>query len=66
MLRCARSTIGSAELIALARVPGQALTFTCAPLLSGTRMGLDRDEDGFYDTDEIDAGSDPADPFSVP
>jgi hypothetical protein len=30
------------------------------------RIGVDRDEDGFFDRDEIDAGSDPADPSSIP
>jgi hypothetical protein len=29
-------------------------------------MGVDRDEDGYFDRDEIDAGSDPADPASIP
>ena len=29
-------------------------------------MALDRDEDGFFDRDELDAGSDPADPDSFP
>jgi hypothetical protein len=29
-------------------------------------MGIDRDEDGFLDRDELDAGSDPADPQSTP
>jgi hypothetical protein len=29
-------------------------------------MGVDRDEDGFFDRDEIDGGSDPADPGSTP
>jgi hypothetical protein len=29
-------------------------------------MGIDRDEDGYLDRDEIDAGSDPADPLSTP
>jgi len=45
---------------------GEGTTFTCAPPGSGTRMGVDRDGDGFYDRDEIDAGSDPADPLSLP
>jgi DNA-binding beta-propeller fold protein YncE len=45
---------------------GQELTYTCAPPGSGLRMGVDRDEDGFFDRDEVDAGSDPADPNSVP
>src|SRR6185369_1817890 len=42
------------------------LTYTCAPPSSGTRMGIDRDEDGYFDSDEVDAGSDPADPSSIP
>jgi YVTN family beta-propeller protein len=46
--------------------PGQELTYLCAPPGSGVRLGIDRDEDGFRDRDEIDAGSDPADPASVP
>jgi hypothetical protein len=46
--------------------PGQEITFTCAPPGSGLRMGIDRDEDGFLDRDELDAGSDPADPQSTP
>jgi sugar lactone lactonase YvrE len=50
----------------LAGSAGQEVTFTCVPPGSGIRMGLDRDLDGFFDTDEIDAGSDPADPSSVP
>ncbi len=29
-------------------------------------MGIDRDEDGHFDRDELDAGSDPADAASVP
>jgi hypothetical protein len=42
------------------------LTYTCTPPGSGERLGLDRDEDGFRDGDEQDAGSDPADPDSTP
>ena len=48
------------------RRAGQELTYTCVPPGSGTRIGVDRDEDGFFDRDELDAGSDPADPASVP
>ena len=43
-----------------------ALTFTCTPPGSGVRIGLDRDLDGFYDGDELAAGSDPANPLSTP
>ncbi len=35
-------------------------------LLALWRTVLRRDEDGFYDRDELDAGSDPADPLSTP
>lgn len=58
--------LGIQELRALSNVPGQDLTMTCVPPGSGTRIALDRDRDGYYDRDEIDAGSDPADPGSVP
>jgi hypothetical protein len=43
-----------------------SLTFTCVPPGSGWRLGIDRDGDGYADGDEIAAGSDPADPKSVP
>ena len=49
-----------------ARRPGGELTYTCVPPGSGVRIGLDRDEDGFLDGDELVAGSDPADPASTP
>jgi hypothetical protein len=45
---------------------GLQRTYTCVPPGSGVRMGVDRDEDGFWDGDELTAGSDPADPFSTP
>ena len=45
---------------------GSELTFTVVPRGSGTRIGIDRDEDGHFDTDETDACSDPADAGSVP
>jgi YVTN family beta-propeller protein len=50
-----------------AAVAGTAvLTFTAVSLGQGPRMGVDRDEDGYYDRTELDAGSDPADPESQP
>jgi YVTN family beta-propeller protein len=55
-----------AQLRAQATIAGRERTYHCVPPGSGSRIGLDRDEDGFFDRDEIDAGSDPADPASVP
>jgi hypothetical protein len=54
------------QLRAFTNTVGQDLTFTAVPVGSGERMGIDRDEDGALDRDEIDAGSDPADPLSIP
>jgi hypothetical protein len=45
---------------------GSELTFLATPVGFGQRMGLDRDGDGFFDRDEIDAGSDPANAASTP
>ncbi|MEZ4297599.1 MAG: beta-propeller fold lactonase family protein [Polyangiaceae bacterium] len=45
---------------------GHPVTYTCAPPGTGERIGVDRDGDGFWDGDERDAGSDPADPASTP
>jgi DNA-binding beta-propeller fold protein YncE len=47
-------------------LPHQEVTYTCAPSGSGRRIGIDRDEDGFLDGDERDAGTDPADPHDTP
>ncbi len=40
------------ELLAIADAPGQALTFTCVPPGSGTRMGINRDRDAFLDAND--------------
>jgi YVTN family beta-propeller protein len=45
---------------------GAVITFTAVPPGGGPRIALDRDGDGAYDRDELDAGSDPADPASIP
>lgn len=55
----------TAALLALAG-PGTEVTFTAVVPGCGTRLGVDRDEDGYYDRDERDAGTDPGDPDSFP
>ena len=64
--RAAEAPITDAQLRLVAATAGQQLTYTCVPPGSGVRIGVDRDEDGFFDRDELDAGSDPADPLSTP
>jgi len=46
--------------------PGSELTFTLVPMIEEVRLGIDRDADGYYDRDEVLAGSNPADPASTP
>jgi hypothetical protein len=58
-------SLSSAQLRALAGL-GSELTVLGVPVGSGTRMGRDRDRDGFPDGDERAAGSDPGDPASTP
>ena len=58
--------LADGPLRSLANTAGQELTYSCVPLGSGARIGIDRDGDGFADADEIDAASDPADPGSTP
>jgi YVTN family beta-propeller protein len=55
----------TARLLALAQ-PGYELTITGAPPGTGTRMGIDRDRDGWLDADELLGGGDPANPAVVP
>lgn len=65
--RDSENPISAATLRGLADdAPGQEQVYTCVPPSSGIRMGIDRDEDGFGDRTELDAGSDPANPNSVP
>jgi len=64
--RAAEGPWTDASLRQVAAIPGQELTYTAVPLGSAVRMGVDRDEDTFFDRDELDAGSDPADPNSTP
>jgi YVTN family beta-propeller protein len=64
--RASEAALTDAQLRAQAATAGQERTYLCVPPGSGTRVGIDRDEDGFRDRDELDAGSDPADPLSTP
>jgi DNA-binding beta-propeller fold protein YncE len=45
---------------------GTELTVTVVPKGTERRIGIDRDADSFYDRDELDAGTDPADLKSRP
>lgn len=54
------------HLVAAANQDGAVITFTAVPLGTETRIGIDRDRDGFFDTDETDACADPADASSTP
>jgi hypothetical protein len=64
--RASDALVPKATLRAFAATPGQEQVYTCVPPGSGTRIGIDRDGDGHFDRDELDAGSDPADPTSFP
>jgi hypothetical protein len=58
--------ITDAALRSLATGSGHPVTYTCVPLGSGARIGVDRDGDGSWDGDERRAHTDPADPGSRP
>jgi hypothetical protein len=64
--RAADPLVDRTTLESVAQTAGQELTFTCVPPGSGTRIGIDRDGDGYADRDELDAGSDPENPASIP
>src|SRR6185436_5772038 len=56
-------SVSAEGLIALADA-GSEITFTLVAQGTGQRLGIDRDSDGVYDSDELDAGTNPADPQS--
>jgi hypothetical protein len=58
--------VSGGALRTLGVLPGHEVTYMCVPPGSGRRIGIDRDEDGFLDGDEQDAGSDLADPNDTP
>lgn len=55
-----------AALRALANTSGQELTYSCVPPGSGRRIGVDQDNDGVFDGDERDLGTNPGDERSLP
>jgi len=61
-----RDETSSAGALAAGTRPGNELTFTVVPKGCEWRLGVDRDGDGAFDRDELDAGSDPADAGSGP
>jgi YVTN family beta-propeller protein len=63
--RASEPRLSKTALRALA-LDGSELTWFGVPPGSGLRMALDRDRDGYYDRDEIDAGSSPANPAQTP
>lgn len=58
-------TYTTATLTALA-APGSELTFTVVPAGSQNRIGIDRDQDGYLDRNEIEVCADPANASSRP
>jgi DNA-binding beta-propeller fold protein YncE len=64
--RAALPPVSSDALRWLTTAGGGFMTYTCTPPGSGTRIGIDRDLDGFLDGDERLAGTGPADPTSHP
>ncbi len=57
-------TILPKDLQALVK-PTNPLTYTVVPRGSGVRLGVDRDEDGYFDLSEVEFGSDPGNPLSL-
>lgn len=58
-------TVTQATLLASAS-PSRPLTITVAPVGQQTRMGVDRDDDGWFDADERQVCSDPLNPAVYP
>ena len=63
--RMAEPTVTLDDLLGLAG-NGRSITFTAVYAGCEERLGIDRDQDGYLDRDELDLGSDPGDPGSVP
>ena len=62
--RAAETT--SVQTLRASAAAGAEVTFTALPTGTELRLGIDRDGDGAYDRDELDACGDPADPAVLP
>ena len=58
--RASEALLTDAQLRALASAPGRSSPTPASRRAPAPRIGIDRDEDGYLDRDELDAGSDPA------
>lgn len=56
----------TAEALQQLVLSGAVVTVTAVPPGSGYRMGVDRDEDNWFNQDELDLGTNPADPSDFP
>jgi YVTN family beta-propeller protein len=63
--RSADTPIGLTALSSMAG-PGTEITITAVLPGEAFRLGIDRDDDGFLDRDELDGHADPDDPLSTP
>jgi YVTN family beta-propeller protein len=54
-----------ADTLRLGAAAGAEITITVVPVVERIRLGVDRDEDGVFDRDELDGGTDPKDPASA-
>jgi hypothetical protein len=61
----ASETVAPTSLALLAAADSEQ-TWTLVPIGTGERIEVNRGEDGYFDRDEIDAGTDPANPRSCP
>ncbi|MEY2429652.1 MAG: hypothetical protein QOJ40_2537 [Verrucomicrobiota bacterium] len=65
MLSDRQSEIFTTNTVRALAATGSEQTYTLVPRGLGKRLGIDRDGDGYLDRDELDFGSDPANPLSL-
>ncbi len=64
--RSSEGAVADATLRDVATTAGNHMTFTAVPPGNGRRIGVDRDDDGAADTDEVESGGDPMDATVLP